>query len=104
MRSKLIQYPGCCSRILNRITLLLTALLIAVGSPAVSGQDIRSQEKLIISGASGKLGGLAVEELLRRGVDPHNLILVSRTPEKLARYAEMGASVRFGDFMKPESL
>jgi len=82
----------------------MAAFMCAISSPALFGQDMRSQEKIIISGASGKLGGLAVEELLHRGVDPHNLILVSRTPEKLARYADMGASVRFGDFMKPESL
>ncbi|MGH8149050.1 MAG: NAD(P)-dependent oxidoreductase, partial [Steroidobacteraceae bacterium] len=32
------------------------------------------------------------------------LILVSRTPGKLARYARMGASVRYGDFTRPASL
>ena len=32
------------------------------------------------------------------------LILVSRTPEELKEYADQGASVRFGDFTKPESL
>jgi NAD(P)H dehydrogenase (quinone) len=60
--------------------------------------------KIIVSGASGQLGGLAVEELLARGVAPSDLILVSRTPETLERYARMGASTRFGDFTQPESL
>jgi len=61
-------------------------------------------ERIIISGASGNLGGLTVDELLARGVLPSRLILVSRTPEELKKYADRGASVRFGDFTKPESL
>ncbi|RPI64498.1 MAG: SDR family NAD(P)-dependent oxidoreductase [Lysobacterales bacterium] len=61
-------------------------------------------ERLIVSGASGNLGGLTVDELLARGVPASRLILVSRTPEELKKYADRGASVRFGDFTKPESL
>ena len=45
-----------------------------------------------------------MEELLARGVQPTDLILVSRTPEQLERYSELGASTRFGDFTQPESL
>jgi NAD(P)H dehydrogenase (quinone) len=47
---------------------------------------------------------MAVEELLARGVAPSDLILVSRTPESLERYARMGASTRFGDFTQPQSV
>ena len=61
-------------------------------------------ERIIISGASGNLGGQTVKELLARGVPASRLILVSRTPEELKEYADQGASVRFGDFTKPESL
>jgi len=61
-------------------------------------------EMIIVSGASGQLGGLVVEALLSRGVAPSRLILVSRTPNALSRYAAMGASTRFGDFTQPESL
>jgi NAD(P)H dehydrogenase (quinone) len=60
--------------------------------------------KIIVSGASGQLGGLVVKGLLAKGVPVKNLILVSRTPETLEQYAKQGASVRFGDFEKPESL
>jgi NAD(P)H dehydrogenase (quinone) len=67
-------------------------------------QVAAAQEKIIISGASGQLGGLVVEELLGRNIAPENLILVSRTPETLQDYATRGASVRFGDFTKPDSL
>jgi NAD(P)H dehydrogenase (quinone) len=61
-------------------------------------------DRIIVSGASGQLGQLTVEELLRRGVDPKNLILVSRTPAKLEEYAKKGASVRYGDLYEPKSL
>lgn len=77
------------------------ALLLAAGTVrAQSG----SSERIIVSGASGQLGSLVVEELLARGVEPSRLILVSRSPDALAEYAERGADVRFGDFGKPESL
>jgi NAD(P)H dehydrogenase (quinone) len=71
---------------------------------AAVGACAEQADKIIVSGASGQLGGLVVEELLARGVPPSDLILVSRTPEELGRYAEMGASTRFGDFTQPESL
>ena len=83
---------------------------IAVGALLLSATGIAakpdgaSRDKIVISGASGQLGGLVVKELLARGVPASNLILVSRTPEKLDEYKKMGASTRFGDFAKPESL
>jgi NAD(P)H dehydrogenase (quinone) len=77
---------------------ILTAVLGACAPAA------EPAPKIIVSGASGQLGGLVVEELLARGVAPADLILVSRTPDELSRYAEMGASTRFGDFTQPESL
>lgn len=61
-------------------------------------------DMIIVSGASGELGGLVVEQLLERGVAPSRLILVSRTPDDLGRYASMGASTRMGDFTQPGSL
>lgn len=65
-----------------------------------------AQDKIIVSGASGQLGSLVIEELVARGVAPENLILVSRTPntDHLQSFAAKGASVRFGDFNEPESL
>jgi NAD(P)H dehydrogenase (quinone) len=76
------------------------ALLAALPpSPAAAQAD-----RIIISGASGNLGGLTVDELLARGVRANRLILVSRTPDELKKYADQGATVRFGDFTKPESL
>jgi NAD(P)H dehydrogenase (quinone) len=58
---------------------------------------------IVISNASGQLGRGVVEEALQR-VDPDELILVTRTPAALANYADLGASVRFGDFDQPATL
>lgn len=63
-----------------------------------------TQDKIIVSGASGQLGALVAQGLLAKGVPAKNLILVSRTPDTLAEYAKQGAAVRFGDLEKPESL
>ena len=81
--------------------------LLAFGaalSAAPSGAQAATNDKIIISGASGQLGGLTVKALLAKGVPAKNLILVSRTPDALAEYAKLGAVTRFGDFSKPESL
>ena len=98
-------HPSTISLVVNSFfsTLLVFCLALASASTAWA-QPVSGAEKIIVSGASGQLGGLAVKELLNRGVAPENLILVSRTTEPLKKYAEMGASVRFGDFTQPESL
>jgi NAD(P)H dehydrogenase (quinone) len=84
-------------------SLLAVAATLAATVPAFSNAQ-SAGEKIIVSGASGNLGGLTVDELLARGVAASRLILVSRTPDELGKYKELGASVRFGDFTKPESL
>jgi uncharacterized protein YbjT (DUF2867 family) len=85
------------------LTSLLLTLVFAMASLATPATAANS-EKFIISGASGQLGELTVRELLKRGVPAGNLILVSRTPDKLAEFAKLGAVTRFGDVDKPESL
>lgn len=88
--------------------LALVALALVAGLTGGCAEDPAARpvgtDKIIVSGASGQLGGLVVEELLARGVSPQNLILVSRTPERLQRYRMLGAATRFGDFTQPESL
>jgi NAD(P)H dehydrogenase (quinone) len=92
-------------RILLAIALIaLSTGVLVITSTAANAQTSASQDKIIVSGASGQLGGLVVQGLLARGVPAKNLILVSRTPDTLASYAKQGATVRFGDFEKPESL
>jgi len=94
---------------LHQFSVALVILVLALGIYGITVELVQAQgstteEKIIISGASGQLGGLTVKELLERGVKARNLILVSRAPEKLEQYARLGASVRYGDFTEPESL
>jgi NAD(P)H dehydrogenase (quinone) len=56
-----------------------------------------------ISGASGRLGALAVNAALEQ-VPPEELVITSRTPKGLSDYADRGVSVRFADFDDPASL
>ena len=79
------------------------ATLLGVSSAAAQSEG-KPRDKIVVSGASGQLGGLVVKDLIARGVPASDLILVSRTPEKLDEFKKLGASTRFGDFAKPDSL
>jgi phosphoglycerate dehydrogenase-like enzyme/uncharacterized protein YbjT (DUF2867 family) len=83
---------------------ILLALLVLFAVVAPAGTRAAMNDKIIVSGASGQLGHLTVKALLAKGVPAKNLILVSRTPDTLQEYVKLGASARFGDFSKPESL
>lgn len=55
----------------------------------------RAQGPLAVSGASGHLGLLVVRELLDTfHVPPGDLVAVTRSPQKLAAFAERGVDVR----------
>lgn len=56
-----------------------------------------------ITGASGSLGRLTAEALLHR-VEPGEVVLITRTPDRLADLAARGAQVRTGDFSRPDTL
>ncbi len=71
---------------------------------ALAAQKNTGNDKTIISGASGGLAGETIQALLERGVKLSDLVLVTRTPDKLSSYAANGATVRLGDFDKPETL
>lgn len=91
-------------RMLATFASLVLGAAVAFSPAQPAGAQSSADEKIIVSGASGRLGSLVVQELLARGVPASRLILVSRTPESLREYAAQGASVRFGDFTSPESL
>lgn len=59
--------------------------------------------KLIVTGASGDLGGRVARQLMEL-VPAEDLILLTRNPDKLADLAERGAQVRAADFDRPETL
>jgi len=59
--------------------------------------------KLIVTGASGQFGRATVEGLLER-VPAQDMILLTRTPAKLADLAARGCDVRQGDYDDVESM
>ena len=59
--------------------------------------------KIIVTGASGQFGSAAARLLLEK-VPAEDLILLSRTPDNLAEFAERGADVRRADFDDTASL
>ncbi|MET0506386.1 MAG: NmrA family NAD(P)-binding protein [Luteibacter sp.] len=52
----------------------------------------------LITGASGKLGGLVIDHLLARGVAPGRIVAGSRTPDTLRHLADRGVALRKVDF------
>lgn len=61
------------------------------------------QGKIVITGASGQYGRQATDMLIARNL-ADKLILITRTPAKLADRAAQGCDVRYGDYDKPETL
>ena len=57
-----------------------------------------------VTGASGHLGRLVIDNLLARGVAPTAVVAIARSPEKIADLAERGVQVREGDYDRPETL
>jgi NAD(P)H dehydrogenase (quinone) len=59
--------------------------------------------RIAITGASGRYGCLATDKLIAMGRG-RDLILITRTPSKLADRTQVGCEVRYGDFDRPETL
>lgn len=59
---------------------------------------------IVVTGATGKLGGLVVEELLKKGVPAGQIAVLVRQPEKAAAFKERGVEVRQGNYNDRESL
>ena len=64
---------------------------------------MNSQGRIVITGASGQYGQAATDMLIEKGL-ADRLILITRTPHKLAARAAQGCDVRYGDYDKPETL
>jgi NAD(P)H dehydrogenase (quinone) len=103
-------FPNPCTQARCTRRCFLAALVLAlcaVTAPfdgARAAQKGDSADKIVVSGASGGLAREAIEALLERGVKLADLVLVTRTPEKLSSFATYGATVRVGDFDRPETL
>jgi NAD(P)H dehydrogenase (quinone) len=59
---------------------------------------------IVVTGATGQLGRLVVEALLRRGVPAEQIIATGRRTEVLGDLAERGVGVRRADFNDEASL
>ena len=59
---------------------------------------------IVVTGATGHLGRLAVEALLRRGVPADQITATGRRTETLADLADQGVTVRRSDYTDPASL
>ncbi|MGW7695075.1 NmrA family NAD(P)-binding protein [Streptomyces asiaticus] len=59
---------------------------------------------IAVTGATGQLGRLVVEDLLRRGVAAHDIIATGRSTDRLADLAERGVQVRQADFTEATGL
>jgi NAD(P)H dehydrogenase (quinone) len=59
---------------------------------------------IVVTGATGHLGRLAIEALIRRGVPAAEIVGVGRHVEKIADLAERGVVVRTASYTDPEAL
>ena len=59
---------------------------------------------IAVTGATGHLGRLVIEELLGRGVASSEIVAVARTPDKAADLSARGVEVRRGDYTQPDTL
>ncbi len=59
---------------------------------------------IAITGATGNIGGLVVEDLLDRGVAPREIVAAVRSPEKASDLAERGVEIREADYTEPDTL
>lgn len=58
---------------------------------------------IVVTGATGKLGRIVVDELLKK-VPAREIAVAVRSPEKAADLASRGVEVRRADYGKPETL
>lgn len=59
---------------------------------------------VVVTGATGHLGRLIVESLLRRGVPAGQIVALGRSVDRLADLADRGVVVRAADYTDPDSL
>jgi NAD(P)H dehydrogenase (quinone) len=87
--------------------------LAGVGNAPLRGtDDLHSRRTLskgitmstVITGASGHLGRLVVDQLLATGTSPSRIVATGRDVDKLNDLAQGGATVRRADFADPSTL
>lgn len=58
---------------------------------------------IAVTGATGHLGRLVIEELLGRGIAANRIVALARSPERAADLAGRGVEVRRADYTEPET-
>jgi NAD(P)H dehydrogenase (quinone) len=66
-------------------------------------QSIKEIPMIVITGATGQLGRLVIQELLK-STPPANIVAAVRSPGKAADLAALGVKVRHADYSQPASL
>lgn len=59
---------------------------------------------IVVTGATGHLGRLVLEDLLARGAPAGGIVAAVRTPAKAADLAALGVQIREADYDRPETL
>ena len=59
---------------------------------------------VVVTGATGQLGRLVVESLLRRGADPGEVVATGRNTDRLAEVAALGVRTAVADYTEPAGL
>lgn len=59
---------------------------------------------IVVTGATGQLGQLVIQDLLARGVPASSIAAAVRSPAKAAALAAKGIVVREADYARPETL
>lgn len=59
---------------------------------------------IVVAGATGQLGSLIVDALVRGGVEPGEIVAAGRNPDRLAEHAERGVRTARIDMDEPDSL
>ncbi|MWB98934.1 NAD(P)H-binding protein [Agromyces seonyuensis] len=59
---------------------------------------------ILVTAASGQLGGLVVDALLARGAEPASIVATARDESTLARFAERGVTTARLDYDDPASI
>ncbi|MDH4847929.1 SDR family oxidoreductase [Pseudomonas sp. BN605] len=59
---------------------------------------------IVITGATGQLGRLVIEQLLQLGIPADHIVAAVRTPAKASDLASRGVIVREADYNRPDTL
>ena len=59
---------------------------------------------IAVTGATGHLGRLVIEDLLSRGVEPSEIVAAVRSPQKATDLAARGVQLRKADYDQPDTL